>query len=174
MITTSNSSVKRSGLPTQLLGVLLHTIAVPSWPACEPNFLTARNSTASVGVSRPSNASRSCRRLFPHGANRNDSSCSRPASRHNFFLQRRPFVQRHRLQLVHDPRARLHHAMTMPQQLTQITILPTRHPDPRKAIFQQQSQNQLRILAIRLLLAYSLRADLGGIPDPQLELQLGE
>ncbi len=27
MITTSNSSVKRSGLPTQLLGVLRHTIA---------------------------------------------------------------------------------------------------------------------------------------------------
>src|SRR5436190_18478763 len=27
MITTSNSSVKRSGLPTQLLGVRLHTIA---------------------------------------------------------------------------------------------------------------------------------------------------
>ena len=60
--------------------------------------------------------------------------------------------------------------MTMPQQLPQITILPTRHPDPRKAIFQQPSQNQLRILAIRLLLAYSLRADLGGIPDPQLEI----
>src|ERR1700686_5338177 len=28
MITTSNSSVKRSGAPNQLLGVLLHTIAI--------------------------------------------------------------------------------------------------------------------------------------------------
>src|SRR5947208_15752677 len=28
MITTSNSSVKRSGIPNQLLGVLLHTMAI--------------------------------------------------------------------------------------------------------------------------------------------------
>jgi len=42
----------------------------------------------------------------------------------------------------------------MPQQLPQITILITRHPDLRKTIFEQQSQNQLRILAIRFLLAY--------------------
>jgi hypothetical protein len=78
------------------------------------------------------------------------------------------------LQLVHDPRARLHHPVTMPQQLPQISSLPARNPDLRKAIFQQQLQNQLRILAIRLLLAYPLRADLGGVPDPQLKLQLGE
>jgi hypothetical protein len=30
-------------------------------------------------------------------------------------------------------------------------------------------QNQLRILAIRLLLAYPLGADLSGVSDPQLE-----
>jgi len=35
----------------------------------------------------------------------------------------------------------------MPQQLPQIPILPIRHPDLRKTIFQHQSQNQLRILA---------------------------
>src|ERR1035437_4947092 len=62
----------------------------------------------------------------------------------------------------------------MPQQLPQIAILPARYPDLGKAIFQHQLQNQLRILAIRLLLAYSLRIDLGGVSDPQLKLQLGE
>jgi hypothetical protein len=57
--------------------------------------------------------------------------------------------------LIHDPRARLRHAVPVPQQLPQIAILPARHPDPRKAIFHHQSQNQLGILVIRLLLAYS-------------------
>jgi len=74
------------------------------------------------------------------------------------------------LQLVHDAGARLHHSMPVPQQLPEIAILPTRYPNPGKAIFQQQSQQQLRILTIRLLLAYSLRADLGGVPDPQLKV----
>ncbi len=46
--------------------------------------------SAIVGVSRSSNSSRSCRRRLAQGAKRNDSSCSRPASRHNFFLQRSP------------------------------------------------------------------------------------
>ena len=64
--------------------------------------------------------------------------------------------------------------MPVPQQLPQIAILPVRYPDLRKTIFQQQLQNQLRILAIRLLLAYPLRADLGRISDSQLKLQLGE
>src|ERR1039457_5161435 len=62
--------------------------------------------------------------------------------------------------------------MPVPQQLPQIPILPARHPDLRKAIFHHQVQNQLRILAIRLLLAYPLGTDHGGVPDPQLELQL--
>jgi hypothetical protein len=75
------------------------------------------------------------------------------------------------LQLVHDSRTRLHHAVPVPQQLPQIPILPVRYPDLRKAIFHHQLQNQLRILAIRLLLAYSLRADHGSVPDPQLEVQ---
>src|SRR5215471_17891642 len=44
----------------------------------------------------------------------------------------------------------------MPQQLPQIPVLPTGHPDPRKAVFQHQLQNELRILAIGLLLAYAL------------------
>src|ERR1700690_3967862 len=83
------------------------------------------------------------------------------------------FVQRHRLQLIHDSRARLHHAMPMPQQLPQIPVLPVRHPDLRKVILQHQLQNMLRILAIRLLLPPPLRADLGRVADPQLKLQLG-
>ena len=49
-------------------------------------------------------------------------------------------------------------------------ILPARYPDLQKAIFQQQFQNQLGILAIRLLLAHSLAPDLGCICDPQLKL----
>ena len=43
-----------------------------------------------VGFSRSSNSSRSCRRRLAHGANQNDSSCSRPFSRHNLFLHRTP------------------------------------------------------------------------------------
>jgi hypothetical protein len=82
------------------------------------------------------------------------------------------FLQRDRLQLVHDPGARLHHAVTVPQQLPQIPVLPTRHPDLRETILQQQAQDQLRVLAIRLLLAYSLGADLRRVSDPQLKLQL--
>jgi hypothetical protein len=50
------------------------------------------------------------------------------------------------LQLIHDPRAGLHHAMPVPQQLPQIAILPVRHPDLREAILQQQLQNQSCIL----------------------------
>src|ERR1019366_6812935 len=97
-----------------------------------------------------------------------------PACPPQLFLAAQAFVQRHRLQLVHDPRPRLHHPVTVPQQLPQISILPARYPDPRKAIFQQQSQNQLRVLAIRLLFAHPLRADLGGVPNPQLKPQLRE
>jgi hypothetical protein len=39
MITTSNSSVKRSGMPNQLLGVRLHTMAISWLSACEPNLV---------------------------------------------------------------------------------------------------------------------------------------
>src|ERR1700722_3206866 len=62
--------------------------------------------------------------------------------------------------------------MPVPQQLPQIAILPARYPDLRKIIFQHQPQYQLRILAIRLLLAHPLRPDRGRIPGPQLKLQL--
>jgi hypothetical protein len=90
------------------------------------------------------------------------------------LLAAQSFVERHRLQLVHDSRARLHPAVPVPQQLPQIAILPTRHPDPRKVIFQQEFQNQLRILAIGLLLAHSPGSDLGCVADPQLDVELGE
>jgi len=56
--------------------------------------------------------------------------------------------------------------VSVPQQLPQIAILPARHPDLRKAIFQHQFQNQLGILAIRFLLAYSLRTDLSCVTNP--------
>ena len=41
----------------------------------------------------------------------------------------------------------------------------------RKAIFQQQTQNQLRVLAIRLLLAYPLASDLRRISHSLLKGQ---
>ena len=90
------------------------------------------------------------------------------------LLAAQPFIESYGLQLIHDPRARLHHAVPVPQQLPQIAILPARHPDLRETILQQQLQNQLCILPIRLLLAYSLGADLGGISDPQLKLQFAQ
>jgi len=62
--------------------------------------------------------------------------------------------------------------MPMPQQLSQIAILCVRYPDSRKAVFDQQSQQQLRILSIRFLLPYPFATDLGCVPDPQLKLQL--
>jgi hypothetical protein len=89
------------------------------------------------------------------------------------LLAAQALVERHGLQPIHDPRARLHHAMPMPQQLPQIAVLPARHPDPREAILHQQTQDQLRVLPIRLLLAYALRPNLGRVSDPQLKLQLG-
>jgi hypothetical protein len=68
-------------------------------------------------------------------------------------------------------RVRLHHAVPVPQQLPHIAILCVRHPDPRKAVLDHQSQQQLRILPIGLLLAHSPGLNLGGISDPQLKPQ---
>src|ERR1051325_7552254 len=76
------------------------------------------------------------------------------------------------MQLVHHARAHLHQPVPMPQQLPQIAILGVWHPDPRKAILEHQLQYELRVLPIRLLLAYSFRTNLGRISDPQLKPQL--
>jgi hypothetical protein len=43
------------------------------------------------------------------------------------------------------------------------------HPDLRKPIFEQQAQDELRVLAIRLLLAHPLRPNRGRVADPQLK-----
>jgi hypothetical protein len=82
------------------------------------------------------------------------------------LLTTQTFVQSHRLQLVHDSGACLHHPVPVPQQLPQIAILPTRHPDSRKTVVQQQLQNQLSIVPVRLLLAHPFGSNLGGISDP--------
>jgi hypothetical protein len=50
--------------------------------------------------------------------------------------------------------------------LPQISILGTRYPDSRKTIFQQQLQQKSGILAVGLLLPYSLGLDLRSIADP--------
>src|SRR5579871_1566486 len=60
----------------------------------------------------------------------------------------------------------------MPQQLPQIPVLPARYPNRRKVVLQQQTQNMLRILPIRLLFAPASASYLGRIAHPQLELQL--
>src|SRR6266481_6264275 len=62
--------------------------------------------------------------------------------------------------------------MPVPKQLTQIAIFRTRYPDPRKAIFHHQLQQQLSIFAVSLLLLDALRLYLGWIADPHLESQL--
>jgi hypothetical protein len=84
-----------------------------------------------------------------------------------FFLPSLAFVHRQSLQLIHDPRAHLHQPVPVAKQLSQITILWTRYPDSWKTIFQQQLQQESDILAVGLLLAYSLGLDLCGIADPQ-------
>ena len=71
-------------------------------------------------------------------------------------------------------RAHLHQPMPMPEQLPQIPIFLVRYPDSWKAVFDQESQEQLGILAIGFLFAHPFGADLGCIPDPQFKLQLGE
>jgi hypothetical protein len=78
------------------------------------------------------------------------------------------------MQLIHETRAHLDQPMPMPEQLPQVAIFCVRYPDPRKAIFHQQLQRQLRILTIGLLLAHSFRANLRCVPDPQLKLQLAQ
>src|ERR1700722_14768524 len=90
------------------------------------------------------------------------------------LLAAQSFVERHRLQLIHNARARLHHAVAMPQQLPQIPVPPTRYPDLRETIFQQQTQNQLRVLPIRLLLADAFGPNLCRISDPKFHLQLSQ
>src|SRR5215475_8015136 len=59
--------------------------------------------------------------------------------------------------------------MPVPQQLSQIPILRTRNPDFRKALFQQQLQQQSGVLAVGLRLPNTLGFNLGRIPNPQLE-----
>src|SRR5215467_4793999 len=75
------------------------------------------------------------------------------------LLTTQTFVQRYRLQLIHDPAAGLHHAVTMPQQFPQIWVPSWENRDLRKVVFQHQLQNQLGILTIGLLLAYALPLD---------------
>src|SRR5215469_2284527 len=61
--------------------------------------------------------------------------------------------------------------MSVPQQLTQVSIFRTGYPHPRKAILQQQLQQQGGIQTVCLLLSHPLGLDLRRIPDPQLEPQ---
>src|SRR6202161_987588 len=61
--------------------------------------------------------------------------------------------------------------MPVPQQLSQVTILPTGYPDAMKIICPQQSQQQSGVLPVGLLLADSLGFESRRIADPQLHTE---
>src|SRR5258708_20971779 len=62
--------------------------------------------------------------------------------------------------------------MPVPKQLTQIAIFRARYPDSRKAIFDHQLQQQLRVSTVGLLLLDSLGLYLRWVTDPHFETQL--
>src|SRR5882724_3950811 len=64
--------------------------------------------------------------------------------------------------------------MAMQQQLPHITILWTRYPDSRKAIFQQQLPHKSGIFAVVLLLPDARGPNLCRVSHPQFEAQLGQ
>src|SRR5215469_9827289 len=128
-------------------------------------------SSAIVGFSRSSNSSRSLRRRLAQGARRKLSNCSRPCSRHSFFLHRSPsfratacnwFIIRVRACTM---RCRCHSSCRVSR------FSPVRHPDLRKIIFEQQVQNVQCILPIRLGFPSSLRSDHSRIPHLQLDIK---
>ena len=135
---------------------------------------TAWLNSVIVGFSRSINSSRSRRRRLAHGASRIDFQLLPPVRPPQPLLTAQPFVQRHRLQLVHDSRARLHHAVPVPQQLPQIPVLPARHPDLRKIILQHEFQNQLRVLPIRFAFALVGLRISAASPIQSSNLQLGQ
>ena len=75
------------------------------------------------------------------------------------------------MQLIHHPGAHLHQAVALPQPLPRVTVVPARYPDLRKTIFPQYVQDMGGVLASGLLLACSPALSLGGLADPQLEVQ---
>jgi hypothetical protein len=79
------------------------------------------------------------------------------------------FVQSQRLQLIGDPCAHLYKPMPVPEQLPQISILRTRCPDPGKAIFQHQLQQELSIPAIGLLLPHTTERYVDSCSNPVRE-----
>jgi len=73
-------------------------------------------------------------------------------------------VERHRLQLVHDPRARLHHPVPGPQQLPQIAILPVRHPDLPGILLSTDGQD-LAFNLPKVTKDCAARSGCGGTPE---------
>src|SRR5713101_69476 len=76
-------------------------------------------------------------------------------------------VQGYVLQLVLHPRPHPHQLLPMHQQLSQVSLLHRRYPDPGEAILQHQFQNQRRGSPVMLLLPPLLPRDRSCIPDPQ-------
>ncbi len=70
-------------------------------------------SSSTLGSTRSSNSSSSCRRRLVHAASDNPSNSARPAGSTTRVCAD-PLVHCDHLQLVHDPRAHLHQPMAMP------------------------------------------------------------
>ena len=64
-----------------------------------------------------------------------------------------------------------HQLVSMNQQLPQIPLFPTWHPQPRKTAFHQQLQNVRRIPPVRLLLANVAGPDLRRVSNPDFAPQ---
>src|ERR1700674_2923235 len=87
-----------------------------------------------------------------------------------FFLQ--PLVQSHMLQLILDASPHLHQLVAMQQQLPQIALLRTRHPDGGELSDLQQLQQMIGVALVVFLLAHRSRPNASGVTDEQFMSQL--
>jgi len=120
---------------------------------------------------RSSKLSRSRRRRLAHGANRNDSSCFRPASRHKRFLQRGPslsattcnwFMIRVRACTIRCPGA-----TAVAADPDSPSSLPRSAESDLRATISESAEHP----GDRSSACAPAGFDLGCVPDPQLKLQ---
>jgi hypothetical protein len=64
--------------------------------------------------------------------------------------------------------------MAMPKQLAHVAVLRGWRPGLGKTVFHEQVQKMACIAAVGFLLAHATSTDLGGIADPQLDVQLSQ
>src|SRR6266478_4023901 len=92
---------------------------------------------------------------------------SSPSSKTSRSLRRRS-VQGYMLQLILDAGSHLHQLVAMQQQLPQVALLRTRHPDGREPARRQQLQQMIGVALVVLLFADRGRANAGRVADDQL------